>query len=91
MGVWVEDNISPATHLYCYKASSPYLLWTAEAVSRWINNQQLTLVTLPDNSFLKIQGEFIYHFAENNDSTRLRGFTIDTIPISIQTLSQQKI
>lgn len=82
-GVWNEDNVSPASHLFSYRCAAPYLLWQPQATSLWVNTLGLGLVTLGDASILKISNQFIAHHSSNSEASRIRSFTMDTIPISI--------
>jgi hypothetical protein len=81
LGVWSEDSISPAANLFCCKVASPQLLWQSAAVSRVVFDT--CYVTLEDSSLLKIHNDFIGHYTSNSEEARIRGFTTDTIPISI--------
>ena len=49
------------------------------------------VVSLADNTILKIDGDFIAHYDANLESNRVRSFTVDTIPISVASSEGGKI
>jgi hypothetical protein len=56
-----------------------------------IQSTGIVVVTLSDNSILKVEGDFISHYNSNLEQSRLRSFTVETIPISIQGQEGEKI
>ena len=86
--MWQSDDISPASYLFSHKPSNVYLKWTPAATTRLIGAEgQQAEVVVHSNStvlFLKQRGSFISHYEENNNLKRLRSFTADTIPFSLQ-------
>ena len=56
-----------------------------------IRDSNIVVVALDDNSILRIDGDFIAHYDANLEKQRLRGFTVDTIPISVGSAAGGKI
>ena len=56
-----------------------------------IRDSNIVVVALDDNSILTIDGDFIAHYDANLEKQRLRGFTVDTIPISVGSAAGGKI
>ena len=56
-----------------------------------IRDSNIVVVALDDNSILTIDGDFIAHYDANLEKQRLRGFTVDTIPISVGSAGGGKI
>lgn len=66
-------------------------MWCSDSQSQFIKRTGIVLVTLSDNSTLQVDGDFITHFNSNLQQSRVRAFTVDTIPISIQSQDGGKI
>ena len=56
-----------------------------------IRDSNIVVVALDDNSILRIDGDYIAHYDANLEKQRLRGFTVDTIPISVGSAAGGKI
>jgi hypothetical protein len=65
-------------------------MWTPDASTRLIRSCNTFYVTLIDNSTIRVENEFIVHFSKNLESSRLRSFTVDTVPISLTSIMDSK-
>ncbi len=66
-------------------------MWCSDSNSYFIGKTGIVLVTLSDHTTLQIDGDFITHYNSNLEQSRVRKFTVDTIPISIQSQDGGKI
>ena len=86
IGVWVQDDISPASYMLNYKVANAVLWWTPFATTRLtdLEGQEAQVVLHQDGTLLEIRskGQFISQYTKNSsdDSARLRSFTHETIP-----------
>ncbi len=65
-------------------------MWTPEGTTRLIRSSSAFFITLQDNSTIRVENEFIAHFSRNLNSNRLRSFTVDTVPISLTSITDLK-
>ena len=85
-GVWVQDDVSPASYMLNYKVANAVLWWTPFATTRLLGGlgEQAQVVLHQDGTVLDLRqkGQFITQYARNStdEGARVRSFTNETIP-----------
>ncbi len=90
-GVWVGDEVSPASFLLSHKSANPMIHWTRQTSTRLFpvrDQEALDFEVLfhQDESLVHIrgdQGRFLKHYYHNSDDGVLRSFTCDTVPFTV--------
>lgn len=85
VGVWSQDDVSPASFLLSYRQANAMMSWTSYATSYLDFDGRTAAVILHQDDtvlHLKDEGQFIGQYVENSTSeeARLRSFTGETIP-----------
>jgi hypothetical protein len=70
-----------------YKSANAVFNWTPEASTRILDDAtEAGVVIHSDQTFVHIRdcGQFVTHYSHNSEGGRLRSFTGETIPFTVQ-------
>jgi hypothetical protein len=96
IGVWNQDEVSPASFMLSYKLSNAVLNWTPHATTRVLcDGQEAEVIIHQDETLLHLRenGNYITQLIANSnkDEARLRSFTCETIPFSVHAYQNSDI